>query len=343
MLVNRSELLQKLTMVSPGLSPRDVIEQSACFVFLEDSVITYNDEVSCRQELPLDVTGVVAAKPLLAILQKLSEDSLEVFAEGGELIVKGRRRTVEIRMDKEVLLPIKNVETPKQWRPLPEDFVDAINLVHPCAGSDESTFWATCVHLHPKWIEACDNFQMGRYSTPTGMKAPVLVKRDAIKHLVSLDMSETSETKSWIHFRNKTGLLFSCRRYLESFPDLSDYLKVKGTATTLPKGLSDAAERAEIFSSENVDANQVFIELLPGKLKIEGIGVSGKYTETKKLAYRGEAMKFLIAPQLLAELSRRYNECEIATERLKVNGGKHIYVACLEKAKPLKKTEAKDA
>jgi hypothetical protein len=236
-------------------------------------------------------------------------------------------------MESDVLLPMKNVERPKKFRRLHKDFVDAVEIAHECTGTDEAKFWTTCVHLHPKWIEACDGAQITRYKLPTGIEKSTLVKARAIKCILSLDVVKICETPTWMHFKNKQGLILSCRRYIEDYPvgQLTKYLKVEGTPTQLPKGLADATERADVFSSENTDSNLIQVELRRGRLRIRGEGVSGYYTESKKLRYKGEALDFLIAPKLLAEITRRHNECEVTEDRIKVNGGKFTYVSWLSK------------
>jgi DNA polymerase III sliding clamp (beta) subunit (PCNA family) len=330
--VNRADFLQQLETVQPGISPRGLIQQSDSFVFQGGYVITYNDEVSCRAKSPLpkDLVGAVNERPLMAILGKLAEDEIDVEVSDGELVITGKKRRAGIRMDATIELPIDKLETPEDWKPLHEDFTDALNIVQECAGTDASHFALTCVHLHPKFVEACDNYQLTRYKIKTGVAEPTLVKRDSIKHVVSLDMTELSETPNWIHFRNQTGLILSCRRYMESYPDISKMLQVgEGHPATLPKGLAEAAERAQIFSAENGEDDEVFVELVPGKLRIKGQGTSGWYQEVKRLAYDGDSMSFFVSPKLLIELTKRHNECTVSSDRLMVNGGKFTYVTVL--------------
>lgn len=331
---NRNELLQTLETVQPGLSPRDIVEQSSCFVLSGGYVMTYNDEIACRLKgpFPKDIKGAVQAAPLLSLLRKMKEDELEVEVQPDEFIIVGKKRRGGIRMDAEVTLPIDKVEKPGDWKPLPEEFTDAVDMVQQCAGKDESQFVMTCVHFHPKWLESCDNFQLTRYKIKTGIEKSFLVRRDSVKHVTSLDMTEFSETEAWVHFRNPAGLTLSCRRWVEEYPDLNPILKFTGSPATLPKGLGDAADKAEIFSSENADNNQVQVELRPGKLRIKGVGVSGWYSEVKKLKYDGDPLEFQIAPKLLIDITNRHNDCEISPERLKVDGGKWTYVTCLSKA-----------
>lgn len=328
--INREDLLTKLDSVMPGLSPKEIVEQSSCFVFKDKRVMTYNDEIACWCELDVGFEGAVAAGPLVAILRKMPEESVKLDATtDGELIVIGKRRMAGIHREKEVLLPIQNVELPKKWKRLNDDFTEAVDIVQSCAAQDETAFALTCVHIHNDYIEACDNFQLSRYKLQTGITKPTLVRAESIKHIISFGMMEFSETENWLHFKNSDGLVISCRRYMEEFQDMSALLKVKGAKAALPKGMGEACERAEVFSAENADDNLVQIELRADKLRIKGQGVSGHYSEVKAVKYGGPPVVFTIKPKLLAALTERHNECVISPERLKVNAGKFSYVVCL--------------
>lgn len=335
MRVNREELLNNLEAVQPGLSKREIVEQSSCFVFQNGRVMTFNDEIACSHESSVNLTGAVQAEPLLAILRKLGEEEIDITPGEGELRYSGKRREGGVRMEDEVILPIENVEIPKKWRKLPREFSEGVSLVEKCAGKDESAFSVTCVHIYPEWVEAYDNLQVARYHMRTGVKEPILVRRNSIKHIHALDMTEIAETEAWLHFRNPAGLVLSCRRYTKneldpgSMLDVSAILDFKGEPTILPKGLADAAEKAEIFSAENSDGNLVKVELRAGKLRITGRGVSGWYREMKSVHYDGRALSFLIDPKLLVEITSRHNECQITKTRLKVDSSKFVYVSCL--------------
>lgn len=341
MRVKREALLQELESVQPGLSQRDIVEQSSCFVFQNGQVLTFNDEIACAHKTCLTkLTGAVRAGPLMSMLRKLGEDELDVDPYEGELILRGKGRKFGVTMENEILLKIHAVEPPGEFKKLPEDFSEAITLVHQCAHNDQTKGKITCVHIHPKWMEALDNDQLIRYKLKTGVPFPLLIRKDSVKHVPALGMTEMAVGETWCHFRNSSGLVLSCRRYLDDFPDINTYLDVAGVATTLPKGLGEATDKAEVFSAENQDNNQVLVELRPGKLRVMGQGVSGWYSEVKQLKYTGEALSFLIAPKLLMEIIKRHNDVEIAPERLKVDGGKFIYVTCLGVAGEEKNGEA---
>jgi hypothetical protein len=329
--VNREAFLRQLESVQPGLSTRDIIEQSSCFAFDKGRVITYNGEIACSHKIDLDISGAIRAMPLLAMLRKLREENIEIEVRESEFAVFGKKKHAHIAMEKEILLPVENLEHPKKdsWQDLPKDFTDAIGIVQQCTGRDEARFWTTCVHIHPKWVEACDNDQISRYKIKTGIEKSVLVRGSSIKHILSYGMTKFAETKKWMHYKNKEGLIISCLRFLEEYHDLSEYLDLRGEAAVLPKGLGEATARAEIFSAENQDNNRIEVELRPGKMKIKGTGAAGYYSESKKIRYSGKAMSFYISPKLLVDLTKHHTACEVTPTTLRVNGGKFTYVTCL--------------
>ena len=339
--IKRADLLRLLESVSPGLATREVFEQSSCFVFQDKMIITYNDQVACWVESPFDAdfTGAVQADSLTALLRKLPDEVIKIEIEGGLLMVRAKNKRAEIRMEAEVVLPIGSVEKPpeERWKELDEHFCEAIGIVQSCAGTDAGSFQLVCVHIHPEWVEACDNFQMCRFPISTGVKRPVLVRRDSVKHITGLAMTEFAETKTWIHFRNPQGLSLACRRFIEEFPDLTQYVQAEGVQTTLPGGLAEAVARAEVFSAANAESPNVKIALDNGSLVVSGEGTHGKYSEKKKVVYEGKPISFMIAPKLLTEVASKHNACQLTSKFLKVDTGKFVYVTSL--VVPKQKTE----
>jgi len=330
---NREDLLKALEAVSPGLAIREAVEQSSCFVFRDGRVITFNDEVACSMDCDLGIEGAVSAKPLLELLGKMTETDVDVSAkdDGSEIIVKGKRKRAGVTLEAEITLPVGAVEAPTTWADLDPEFADAVGVVQQCASKDANAFHLTCIHITPEFVEACDNFQLARYPLDTGVSEACLVKRDSLKHVTGLGMTEVSETKTWLHFRNPSGLVLSVRREMLDFEDLDPILDMDGTPTTLPGGLAEAVEKAEIFSAENSENNVVVVQLKAGQLRLRGVGASGWYEERKTVKWDGDPIAFTIAPKLLVDITARTNDCHLAPGRLKVDGGKFEYVTCLGK------------
>jgi DNA polymerase III sliding clamp (beta) subunit (PCNA family) len=341
MKISRADLLEQLQSVRAGLSQKDLVEQSSCFVFKGGKVITFNDEVSCTRECDIGLEGAVRSKPLLELLGKLQEEILDFVIETADsdsesdgsavqLKIVGKNRRSGIRLDSEIMLPLDAIEPPEKWRKLPEEFVEAVSIVKHCAGKDSSDHFCTsCVHIAPGAIEATDNYQMARFTMNTGFKSPLLVRRDAIAPIADLGMTSVSETSSWIHFKSSTGLTYSCRKYVDKFPDISKVIQGDGQKVILPKTIAQAIDVAKIFSAENADNDQVRIELSDGKVRVTGKGNSGWYTEVRKATYKGPKVVFDIPPTLLLDIVSRHNECKIAPGVLRVESGKFSFATSL--------------
>lgn len=332
MQANRKALLETLESVQPGLSHEGTIEQSDCFVFQDGRVFSYDDEVACSAACDLELVGAVTAKPLLELLQKLPEEVVELELGEATLGVKGQRRKAEVRMQHEVLLAIDQIDWPEEddWRELPKEFCEAAEVVRQCVGKDDSQFALTCLHITPKHLEACDNWQATRYPLKTGFASEMLIRSRAVLHLAHMSVVECAEGENWVHFRNAAGVSISCRRYMEDYESLDEIVKVDGSEITLPDGLETAADIARVFSRDNSENDKIELCLDKNRLSIVGEGQNGKYREVKRIDYKGERLKFRISPTMLKSVLARSLQCHISEERLWIDAGKFVYVTVLE-------------
>ena len=339
MKINREHLIRALDSVSPGLSNREIVQQSSCVIFKDDKIMTFNDE--CAATVAFDIGGIeaaVIAKPLIELLNKMQEDVVDIEITEGkngcQFAVKGKRRRACIRMEQKIELPIDAVDRPEEWAALDSDFDEAVGIVKRCAGKDGSNFVLTCVNIAAGWVEACDNFQAVRYPMNTGIDEACQVRGEVLRHVTGLGMVEIGTTENWLHFRNAEGLVLSCRKYQDEYNDLGRVLDVEdGDKVTLPGGLAEAIEKAEIFSNDGTDDNKVTVDLKPGGLMLKGEGANGKYEERKKVSYDGKPLLFSINPELLLDITTRTNDCVLSDTRLMIDCGKSKYVACLGKVK----------
>lgn len=328
MRVNRELFLRVLESVSPGLAAKELLEQSSCFAFQNGEVFTFNDEICCRRKLPsgLVLTGAVKAAPLVALLSKLSEDELEITQTDKEILLKGTGRRSGIPMEAEVKLPVDGVDRPTEWSPINADFAQAVSVVHDCASTEQSQFDLTCIHLHPDFMEACDKFQIARFPLKTGLSKEVLVRAASLQRMIGGEMDSICETGNWLHFQNPHGLIFSVRRFMEVYPDLSGYLNSEGTKmVAFPGGLEEIVQKAEIFSSQNAGGNHIIVQMQKNMIRVEGRGAAGWFQEQREIVWPHEPIKFLISPKLLVEVSKRAKECGVSPRKLCINGGKFIY------------------
>lgn len=336
MKIKRDEFLSKLHMVSAGLSSgKETLDQSSCLIFQDGKIATFNDTIACQipSGLSDEFLGAIVARPLMTLLEKMTESEIDLVMKKGAFAVGGFKRLGEFKVQ-DVRLPIDAVEVPKKRHPLQDGFADAAKIAGSCAlGNDVSgsNFMATCVHFTPEGLESTDRTQVVRCFLKMEIRENFLIQWKAVSKVVELGVTEFGETKNWVSFRNPEGLVYSCRRFVDNYPSLEQALKVDGVPLNLPGGLEEAVDRAKIFSSEDGDDDRVEVQLRKGKMIISGEGYSGRYKELKRVQYDGPSMEFLISPRILLEISSRTTLCKVSENRLKIDGGTFTYVTALSR------------
>lgn len=354
-IVVKDTFIRRLDEVSPGLSVKDIVEQSSSFVFADGYVWTFNEEVACKvpSGLAHSVRGAVQAKKLADLLKNLPGAQIRVSVEGGQFKVRevGSKREAWLAMEPEITLPVDSVETPDSWVELDPDFLEAVKHVRDSAGRNEAEPLFTCVHIHPEWVEASDNNQMTRWNLAVPIERPIVVRAAAVKHVPDLALTEFGETPNWAHFRSPEqdghgGLVLSCLKYQAEYHELSHLLEpVTGTKVEFPPNLDKAAKIAEIFSQDNVDQNFVTITIRPGKpkaeLKIESRSVNGGYRDRLPITYDGPAQRFMVPPRVLVGFLDKHSECVITEDhKFRVTGAGGVWTHLVSIDPPPEEDEA---
>lgn len=334
MKVNRETLLGNLNRVAPGLSPKGFITQSSCFVFQHGYVSTFNDEVCCRAktEYPDSISGAVRAKELLATLQTITDDEIELLAKDKEFVIQVGRKKIGITMESDIRLPVDQVQPPKKWADLPdlEEFANVVKQACNATGKDDEQFVTVALHLHPEYIESSDRKQFYRANMKLPISRDFLVRAKSIKPIVGMDLVRIGETEDWLHLRNKS-IVYSCRRHLESYPDLSSFVNdFQGEKIALPKGVVEAAKLGSVFATSEDKKVQVHVRIESNCMTVTGRGQAGYSEVNLDLNYSGNPISFYVSSELLEYLIENFSSCEINSERLVVRGENWIYQVGLQ-------------
>lgn len=333
--LDRVKLIQTLSGVVAGLSMRNEnIEQSMCFVFKDDKVITFNEEIMCMAKCKIGFEGAVPAAPFLNLLARMNDESVDIGTSGDNVVVKGKRKKAVILFDLKVTLPVKQVEDPGHWKKVPENFPEAIATVVDCCSNHDLKFELTCVHITPKFVEASDNIQCARAEVGLNIKKDFLVKSDAARQLISRKLVEFSESDNWLHFKDDSGCMISCRRYVEKYPNYDSVFKPDGLVPfKIPSGLKEAVDRASVFTAalESATAGRQLVDVSIGEgmLTLSGAGTSGRYSEEQKIKYKGKTLAFAVSPAVLKSVAAQKNKASLNSQKLVVDGDGWRMVFCL--------------
>jgi DNA polymerase III sliding clamp (beta) subunit (PCNA family) len=330
--VSREVFMGVLENVSPGLTSKELVAQSSCFIFKDGMVFTFNEEILCAATSPLGATfsGAVTARPLLDLLSQLPDKDFEVSTlmnkETGKASdmqirsTQGKRKS-KVRMEADVVSPVGLVwdERPTEWKPLDNEFTEALKIVNVCAARSGTDYKLTCVHIAAEFVEACDGHQIARYPVKTELSEDVLVRAESIQKAITLAPVEVAETQSYLWFKGAKGVIFACRRFIDDYADFTEYTKRQnGKQLVFPEGLEEVLKRAEVFTAENTVGNAVRVDIRGKEIQILGQGAHGEHVERKDCLYDGDPLSFYIAPSLLLSISKKSLNCILvpASEQL---------------------------
>jgi len=332
MKVNRKHLIDILQLVKPGLASREIVEQTASFVFYDGQIITYNETIGIRHKLASDLKELdgiaIQAKELYDLASKLSDEEINFTVKESELIVSGKKSKAGIRLQEANIKDwLKDMGKPKDWDELPASFCNALSF---CAFSTTRNLTEavlTCIYMNKSTAVSSDNIRVTSYDLGKKTNLPeMLLPVISIMSVIDYNPLEYSMDEGWIHFRNEHGTIYSCRRMESNYPvdtALKHLKEIEGPVIKLPDNLIDILSRAGIFSSRDskisVD-NRVRITLSDGMLTVRGEGSGGWFEETSRIRYKGEEIIFETNPDHLNAILQHTNEMIVGPSALKFEG-----------------------
>lgn len=335
MKVNKSELLEALEIVKPGLANKELIEQSTSFAFQGGRVITYNDEISISHPITgLDLEGAIQASRLYALLGKLKKDEIELTVTKNEVLIQSGRSKAGLTLQHEIKLPLDEEEVTKhgKWKPLPEKFLKFMEFaVSSCTKSNSDPI-LTCVHVNKEgFIEASDNFRITRCDLGEGMPVDTfLIPAMSTLDMLRLKPVKIAEGTGWIHFKTEEGTIISCRLFDDQFPPTAKMLRMQGTQLVLPKNINFVLDRAGVFAKRDHALDEsVEITIVDNTFTIHADADSGWFEEEVPIKYKGISITFSITPYLLRSILKETQACEVSDKKLKFEGDGWIYIALL--------------
>ena len=329
MKINTKELLKALEIVKPGLASKEMIEQSTSFAFMNDKVVTYNDEISISCPVKgLGITGAIHAQKLYQFFSKLKKDEVDVEITDNEILFKSGRQRAGFTLESEIKLPLEEIDGLDEWKDLPEGFIEALQFTHPCCSTDMSRPILTAVHINKTIVEASDAFRLAVFTLDSPVPTDkLLIPAGSIRELVKLKPVQITTGTGWVHFKTKEGAVISCRRFEDPFPSVKHLLTVDGTQLRLPKTITEIVEKATIFSTDGDEF--ITITLVDNKMIIKGKSESGWFEEEANIKYDGEEANFFVNPHFLQTILTKSNRCIIAPDKIKFEGESWEYIAML--------------
>lgn len=332
--MKKSDILQALTIVKPGLSNKDVIEQASSFAFIDGKIITYNDEISIAHPIDgLEIEGAIKADLLYGLLSKVKSEEIELSTEGNELKIKSGRMKAGITLQQEIKLPLEEIATKSKWKALPENFSKYLAFAATSCSSDMSNAKLTCVNVtEDGFLQASDNYRITNVNLRAKMPVKTFLLPATSAILISkMNPVKISEGAGWIHFKTSEGTTISCRVFEDSFPLVGSLLNVTGEAITFPDNLLSVLDRAGIFAKrDSLIQESITIQITEKKLIVKATAENGSFEESVKINHSGKPLEIIISPYLLKGILAETLECIVGEKLLKFETEDWIYVSALK-------------
>lgn len=340
MKINRKELLDTLSIVSPGVSNKEMaIEQATTFAFLKDRVVTYNDEISISH--PIEgmegLEGAIEAKILYPLLERIKEETIELTRnKNSEIVIKAGKMRSGLLLQKEIDLPIEEeIEDRDAWTLIPENLIEALSFVVFSAGRGLDFPILSGIHVSSKgFVEASDGYRMARYALKGDLEVEsFVIPASNISSLIRLpNITHIAQGIGWIHFKTEEGTEFSSRIFEESYPNATSWLKLDGKRLVLPETIEEVLSRAVILSARKTAVDEeVIFELEGGKFRVVSECDVAWFEEEVEAEYEGSGeFSIRIAPSFLKDILKRTTLCLIGTNKIKFVGEGWEYVSLLK-------------
>lgn len=322
--MKRTELLEALEIVKPGLSNNELLEQTTSFAFLEGRVVTYNDELSISHPVPdVDFEGVVRADELYGLLKKAEKDEVRISLEDNEIRIVCGRIKAGLKIEEEIKLPIQEADELEEISN-PEELIYFISLAMQACSSDTSVPMLTCVCVKkegivigadsPKII-VCEGDEIGY---------DFLIPATSAKELIKINPVTIQVDDNWLHFGNEAGTMLSCRKldtdYLPQNKIDKAFEIKKGKTIKFPDKIEEMLERAGILAKRKVQADEsVSVEIKNGRIEISSEAEHTKswVREKAKISCEDD-ISFSITPSLFGDILKVTKKCKLDNSNTKI-------------------------
>lgn len=330
--INRQELQKALEIVKPGLSTKDIIEQSTSFVFLDDRIVTYNDEIGISHPVSgMHLKGAIYSEELISFLSKLKRDDIEVEEKEAEIIFTCGRSIAGFTLKKEIKLPLKEIGDIGEWEELPEGFGKAIRFaMSSCSKNITTTPILTCVHVNKEGlIEGSDGFRIGRYFLKN-IPFTFLIPAKSAAIVQKMKPTHIAKGDGWVHFLMEEGTVVSARVFKDKYANTEPHFSVEGHSVKFPKTIGEIVERASVFSKrDHFLDEELDVTLSKNRISIRAQSEHGWFEEKGNMSYEGTAISFKITPYLFQDILEETQDCIIGTTKLRFETNDWIYIAAL--------------
>jgi len=327
MKINRSELIQTLTIARMAVAGSDHLEQLGHFIFGGENLITFNNRILIYYPYKTDFQCSIRSELFYKQLEKFDSEFVDIELTGNRLEIKGTSEVakivVKLKQDTEifeVIDTIRKEQLEAEYSAVPEDFITAIDFCSYSASKNAADGTLCCICINQDKVIACDNYRVTKYKLKHAMtEGDTLIDARIASEIKHFKMTEFSIGENWLHFRNDKGVIFSARQIFGDYPDLVPAFHVKGVRIELPKNTSDILDFVSVITAEDQQLERkADIEIKDGRITAQVVkdSASAEKSITLHADYESLEMRFRVHIEFLKSVLK-HTPMMVYSEELK--------------------------
>jgi len=281
--INREQLLGVLNLVRPGLSTKEIIEQSNHFILNNEQILTFNDEILVSHNFNIGVKCTVDASLFLKLVEKMKDETIAISMMDGDgmLEIWDNKIHAELPIVKESEIHARIREVmdsiePSSWSSLSKDFIDGLSLCAFSASTDKTEGTLCCVRVEGEDVMAGSQKRISWYVMEEAVSENFYVEGHLVQELIRFNtLAFYTMSKSWLHFKSESGTTVSVRRVIPmellAFRDPFEAFGNEGKRIKIPAELREAIDTANLVNEGEQGAHKL-VRLKFDKDKIACIG-----------------------------------------------------------------------
>lgn len=183
----------------------------------------------------------------------------------------------------------------------------------------------TCVCVRGDAVIGSDNHRLIQCNLSEDFPTDdFLIPGSSVFDVIKIEPTSVQLVPDWIHFKNKAGTCFSCRRVNDSYVEadlIEGVLKSKGqTAIDFPIKILEVLGRVIPFSKRSFIMDEtVEIDIKKGKATLKAETADTKSWIKEKFTIKADvSVAFKITPSLFIDILKKTQKCFVDKSRTKV-------------------------
>jgi DNA polymerase III sliding clamp (beta) subunit (PCNA family) len=277
MKVNTKQLQQNLKILEAAIYDTGWNEEFKYVYFTGEYLATYNGSICIAIPFKYEFKDAVPGKQFINLIQKIKDDEIEIESKEGILKISAEKIDAELTTipfeDENDILKI--TDTSKlEWKPLPPDFLDGINLIKFNIEKTDITRPAlTCLFIDKEKIRGATGSRASIYIMNDSINDSFLLPINSAIELSKLDnITHYNKQENSIVFKDIHGTMFHSVILDDlSFPKIEPYFEGEGKEIIFPKKIVEAIETSAVMLSEESLLNKnIYISYNDGKMACRG-------------------------------------------------------------------------